>query len=157
MCIICKVGGVYLEARRKQQHALDFSPLLSFVFLLVPLVLPFFCFCLQFFLRSLPFHLCLLPPPLFFFLPPPGYSLCFLSFFHVLSSSVLPVFFLPMLSLTLLLYPLSISSLSRSFFFFSLLLSLCFLSLSFPPLSRCSTSSGFYSQRMQPFSFARTE
>jgi len=73
---------------------------------LSPLLSPFSLYSLFSFCRS--------PPCSFsFFLPA---TLCF--FFHVLSSSVLLVFFLPMLSLTLLLYPLSISSLSRSFFFF---------------------------------------
>jgi len=40
-------------------------------------------------------------------------TLCFLSFFHVLSSSVLPVFFLPMLSLNLLLISSSWSQVMR--------------------------------------------
>ncbi|KAJ6880827.1 hypothetical protein NC652_034001 [Populus alba x Populus x berolinensis] len=94
---------VYLEARRKQRHAFDLSPLLSFVFLLVPLILSFFLFL---------FAVLLAVCSLSFFLPA---TLCF---FYVLSSSVLPVFFLPLLSLTLLLYPLSISLLSRYFLSF---------------------------------------
>ena len=94
----------------------------SFLFLLFSLsalspstLLVFLLSCPSMFLfspsQSLPLSFCSLSPP--------GYSLFSLFFFHVLSSSVLPVFFLPLLSLTLLLSPLSISSLSHYYFFLS--------------------------------------
>ncbi|KAI5561458.1 hypothetical protein BDE02_16G117700 [Populus trichocarpa] len=104
-------------------------PLLPFGLLLFLLPLPFVlsfcsvplysaCFSAVFSLYVSVFSLSVSSSLLLFSFPPRLLSV-FSFFFHVLSSSVLPVFFLPLLSLTLLLSPLSISSLSHYYFFLS--------------------------------------
>ena len=134
------------------------SPSSSFcsLFLLCPPLLCLFFCCL------FPLCFCFLPLSLFlspFVLFPPPATLCFLFFFFTFSPPLFsPCSFCPCSPL-LFFFLLSGSPHCLIIIFFSPSLPLFPVYFVLPPslFFRCRTSSGFYSQRMQPFSFAGTE